>query len=101
MNIKCYVIVDAWLGLIVVTGCEVGIVLFTQTMSAIKLYPVQVFVSNTISILRGEGGVTNEDVIGLSVTSFFIQSFWLNKILLFLFVIELLLLVIVCSSRLF
>ena len=40
------VIVDARLGQIFVTGCEVGIVLFTQTMPAIKLYPVQVFVSN-------------------------------------------------------
>ena len=47
------VIVDAWLGQIVVTGCEVGIFLFTQTMPAIKLYPVQVFVSNKISTLRG------------------------------------------------
>ena len=45
MNIKCNVIVDAWLGQILVTGCEVGIFLFTQTMPAIKLYPVQVFVS--------------------------------------------------------
>ena len=45
INIKCIVIVDAWLGQFVVTGCEVGIVLFTQTMPAIKLYPVQVFVS--------------------------------------------------------
>ena len=42
MNIKCSVIVDEWLGLIVVTGCEVGIFLFTQTTPAIKLYPVQV-----------------------------------------------------------
>ena len=38
MNIKCNVIVDAWLGQILVTGCEVGIFLFTQTLSAIKLY---------------------------------------------------------------
>ena len=30
MNIKCNVIVDAWLGQILVTGCEVGIFLFTQ-----------------------------------------------------------------------
>ena len=28
MNIKCDVIADAWLGQIVDTGCEVGIVLF-------------------------------------------------------------------------
>ena len=53
MNIKCNVIVDAWLGQILVTGCEVGIFLFTQTLSAIKLYPVQVvFVSNKISTQR-------------------------------------------------
>ena len=58
------------------TGYEVGIVLFTQTMPAIKLYPVQVFVSNIISTPRGgvESGVTNEDIIGVSVTGFFIQS---------------------------
>ena len=37
MNIKCDVIVHAWLGQIVDTGCEVGIVL---TMPAVKLYPV-------------------------------------------------------------
>ena len=49
MNIKCDAIVDAWLGQIVVTGCEVGIVLFTQTMPAVKLYPV----SNKISLPRG------------------------------------------------
>ena len=46
-------IVDEWLSQIVVTGCEVGIVLFTQTMAAIKRYPVQVFVSNKITIPRG------------------------------------------------
>ena len=62
MNIKCDVIVDSWLGQIVDTGCEVGIVLFTQTMPAVKLYPVQVFVSNKF------------DKIGVSVTGFFIQS---------------------------
>ena len=40
-------------------GCsEVGIVLFTQTMPAVKLYPVQVFVSKI-----SKGDVTNEDVI--------------------------------------
>ena len=52
MNIKSNVIVDAWLGQILVTGYEVGIFLFTQTMPAIKLYPVQVFVSNKISTQR-------------------------------------------------
>ena len=44
MNIKreyC----SAWLGQIVDTGSEVGIALFIQTMPAVKLYPVQVFVS--------------------------------------------------------
>ena len=51
MNIMCDVSVDAWLGQFVDTGCEVGIVLFTQTMPAIKLYPIQE-VSNKISILR-------------------------------------------------
>ena len=51
MNIiKCDVIVYAWLGQLVVMCCEVRIVLFTQTMAAVKLYPVQVFVSNIISI---------------------------------------------------
>ena len=36
MNIIKYnVIVDAWLGQIVVTGYEVGIVLFTQMMAAV------------------------------------------------------------------
>ena len=43
MNIKCNVIVDAWVGQILVAGCEVGIFLFTQTM------PATVFVSNNIS----------------------------------------------------
>ncbi len=52
MNIKCNVIVDAWQGKIVVTGCEVWIFLFTQTMPVIKLYPVQVLVSNKISTPR-------------------------------------------------
>ena len=52
MNIKCNVIVDAWLGQIHVTGCEVGIFIFTQTMPASKLYSVQVFVSNKISTQR-------------------------------------------------
>ena len=52
MNIKCNVNVDTWLGQILVTGCEVGIFLFTQTMPAIELYPVQVFVSNKISTQR-------------------------------------------------
>ena len=52
MNIKCNIIVDACVGQILVTGCEVGIFLFTQTMPAIKLYPVQVIVSNKISTRR-------------------------------------------------
>ena len=42
------------LGQILVTGCEVGIILFTQTMPAIKLFPVQVFVSNKISTNGGD-----------------------------------------------
>ena len=47
MNIKCNVIVDApWLGQILVTGCEDGIFLFTQTM------PATVLVSNKISTQR-------------------------------------------------
>ena len=29
MNIKCDVSVDAWLGQIIVTGCDVGIILIT------------------------------------------------------------------------
>ena len=76
MNIKYDVIVDAWLGQLIATGCEVGMVLFTQTMPAVKLYPVQVFVSNKISTPRGgvEGSVTNKDIIGVSGTGFFIQS---------------------------
>ena len=42
-------------------------------MPAVKLYPILVFVSN--SAYRGEeGGVTNEDIIGVSVRVFFIQS---------------------------
>ena len=43
MNIKCDVIVDELFIQVV------WIVLFTQTMPAIKFYPVQVFVSNKIS----------------------------------------------------
>ena len=43
MNIKSNVIIDAWLGQILVAGCEIGIFLFTQTM------PASVFVSNNIS----------------------------------------------------
>ena len=74
MNIKCNVIVDVWLGQIVVIGCEVVIFLFAQTMPAIKLYPVQVFASNKISTPSVEDGVTNEDIIGVSGTGFFIQS---------------------------
>ena len=63
------VIVDACLLQIVVTDCEGGIFLFTQTMPA--LYPVQVFMPNKIRI---EGGVTKEDIIGVSGKGFFIQS---------------------------
>ena len=59
MHIKCDVIVDAWLD----AGCDVGIVLFTQTMPAIKLYIVQVCVSNKITIPRVVGCVTNEYII--------------------------------------
>ena len=51
INIKCDVIVDAWLGQIVVTDGEVGIFLFTQTMPAVKLYHVQVFMSNVWLVL--------------------------------------------------
>ena len=58
MNIKCNVIVDAWLGQILVTGCEVGIFLFTQTM------PSSCILSKCLcqikSAHRGdEGGVIN------------------------------------------
>ena len=71
MNIKCNVIVDAWLGHILVTGCEVGIFLFTQTMPAIM--------SNCLcqikSAHRGdEGGVINEDIMVFQEQDFFIQS---------------------------
>ena len=69
MNIKCNVIVDAWLGQILVTGCEVGIFLFTQTMPAIKLYPVQVFVSNK-SAHRGDEGGNKRGYYGVSGTGF-------------------------------
>ena len=62
------VIVDACLVRIVITGCEVGIFLFTQTMPA--LYPVQMFMSNKIRI---EGGVTKDDIIRVSGTGFFIS----------------------------
>ena len=55
MNIKCTIIVEAWPRHILVTGCEVGIFLFTQTMPAIRLYPVQVFVSYKIGIPRRLG----------------------------------------------
>ena len=72
MNIKCDVIVDAGLGLIVDTGCEVRIVLYTQTMPAVKLYPVKRLCQ--ISAYGGVDGVTNKDIIGVSVTDFFIQS---------------------------
>ena len=74
MNINYNVFVDAWLRKILVTGCEVGIFLFTQTMPAIKLYPVKLFVSNKISTQRRSGGVTNEDSIGVAGIGFFIQS---------------------------
>ena len=63
MNIKCNVIVDARLGKILVTGCEVEIFLFTQTMPAIKLYPVQVFVSNKSAHRGDEVGAINEDIM--------------------------------------
>ena len=56
-------------GQTVVTGFEVGIVLFTQTMPAIKFYPVQVFVSNKLAYPRVEGGASNEDIIDVSVIS--------------------------------
>ena len=63
MNIKCDVIVDAWLGQILVTGCEVGIFLFTQTMPAIKLYPVRMFCQIKSAHRGDEGGVINEDLM--------------------------------------
>ena len=76
MNIKCTVIVDAWLRQILVTGCEVEIFLFTQTMPAIKLYPVQSkCLCHINSAYRGDvGGGTNEDSIGVPGTGVFIQS---------------------------
>ena len=75
MNIKCNVIVDAWLGQILVTGCEVGIFLFTQTLSAIKLYPVQVVLCQIKSAHRGdESCVINEDIMVIQEQDFFIQS---------------------------
>ena len=40
-------------------------------MPAIKLYPVQVFVSNKIST---EGGVINEEIMVFQEQNFFIQS---------------------------
>ena len=71
MNIKCDVIVDAWLGQIVDTGCEVGIFLSTQTSSCIlSKYSCQI----QSAYCGVEGCVTNEDIIGVSVIHFFIQS---------------------------
>ena len=75
MNIECTVIVAAWLRRILVTGCEVGILLFTQTMPAIKLYSIlSKCLCHIKSAYRGDvGGVTNEDIIGVSGTGVFIQ----------------------------
>ena len=71
MNIKCNIIVDAWLVQILVTGCEVGIFLFIQTLSAIKLYPVQVvFVSNKISTQRRRRWCNQRGYYGVSGTGF-------------------------------
>ena len=64
MNIKCNVIVDAWLGQILVTGCEVGIFLFTQAM------PATVFVSNKISTQRRSGWCNQRGYYGVSGTGF-------------------------------
>ena len=64
MKIKYNVIVDAWLWQILVTGCVVGIFLITQTMPAIKLNPVQVYVSNKISTQRRWGWRGNYGVSG-------------------------------------
>ena len=43
-------------------------------MPAIKLYPVQVFCQIKLAHQGFEGGVTNEDIIGVSGTGFFIRS---------------------------
>ena len=73
MNIKCNIIVDAWLGQILVTGCEVGIFLFIQTLSAIKLS--KWCLCQIKSAHRGdEGGVINEDIVVFQEQDFFIQS---------------------------
>ena len=68
MNIKCNVIVDAWLGQILVTG------LFTQTMPAIKLYPVQVLCQKKSAHRGDKGSVINEDIMVFQEQDFFIQS---------------------------
>ena len=62
---KCDVIVDE------LFIQAVWIVLFTQTMPAIKF-----ILSKCLCQIKSavEGGVTNEDIIGVSVKGFFIQS---------------------------
>ena len=69
MTIKCNVIV----GQILVTGCELGIFLFTQCQ------PSSCILSKCLcqikSAHRGdEGGVINEDIMVFQEQDFFIQS---------------------------
>ena len=74
MNIKCNVIVDAWLGQIFVTGCEVGIFYLLK-----QCQPSSCILSKCLcqikSAHRGdEGGVINEDIMVIQEQDFFIQS---------------------------
>ena len=74
MNIKCTIIVGAWLRQILVTGCEVKFFLFTQTCQLSSCI-LSKCLCHIKSAYRGdEGSVTNEDTIGVPGTGVFIQS---------------------------
>ena len=55
MNIKCDVIVDAWLGQKVLEVVKLELFYASEGWQPSRDIPVQVFVANRISILRGWG----------------------------------------------
>ena len=64
--------IDAWLWQILVTGCEVGIFLFIQTMPAIKLILSKCLCQIKSAHRGDEGGVINEEIMVFQEQDFFI-----------------------------
>ena len=56
MYMKSYVYIVAWLILIVVSGCEVRIVLFTQMMAVVKRYLSKYSCQSELAYQGDEGG---------------------------------------------